>query len=420
VSFDSTTTSSLSRRLRGLRVMSHSPELPEARAGARVLLVIPPVDSADPIYDSSSGGSRSDRKPHHAGDVERTWHASMIRAIHPDDAHTEIAQARSGSAVTQCARPSQMLMRRKEDVMGRMLQVAAALAVIAVLNFLETEVALAQDTDGFTVHCVPLLFLDPRFGECDDFHATIQDAVDHAEGGETVLVAAGTYPEQVHVIRPLTLEGAGSTVGGTTIRPVLVTPNTTSLFSGAPIDAILLVDGTTGVAVSDLTVDGMLAAFPSCSPGYVGIFYRASSGAIQSTHVTNIHEPATAGCQARLAIFVQSANGGPGLNSSVSITNNKVDVYGKNGITANEPGTFVTVTGNTVMGRGPTTTGDAAQNGVQIGFGARLIWAAAHLSSPPAGARIGRFGDDEPRATDRAGLGIDIPRDRPLDDRTPF
>jgi hypothetical protein len=56
----------------------------------------------------------------------------------------------------------------------------------------------------------------------------------------------------------------------------------------------------------------------------------------------------------------------------------------------------------------------------QIGFGARLIWAAAHLSSWPAGARIARFGDDELRATDRAGLGIDIPRDRPLDDRTPF
>src|SRR5207249_11031466 len=44
---------------------------------------------------------------------------------------------------------------------------------------------------------------------------------------------------------------------------------------------------------------------------------------------------------------------------------------GTNGITANEPGTFVTLSGNTVTGRGPTFLGDAAQNGVQIGFGAR-------------------------------------------------
>jgi hypothetical protein len=28
---------------------------------------------------------------------------------------------------------------------------------------------------------------------------------------------------------------------------------------------------------------------------------------------------------------------------------------------------------------------------------------------------MARFGDDEPRATDRTGLGIDVPRDRPLD-----
>jgi len=56
----------------------------------------------------------------------------------------------------------------------------------------------------------------------------------------------------------------------------------------------------------------------------------------------------------------------------------------------------------------------------QIAFGGRLVWAAAHLSSPRGGARMARFGDDEPRATDRTGLGIDIPRDRPLDDRTPF
>jgi len=43
--------------------------------------------------------------------------------------------------------------------------------------------------------------------------------------------------------------------------------------------------------VSDLTIDGSLAAFNTCSPGYVGIFYRASSGAIQSIHVTHIHHP---------------------------------------------------------------------------------------------------------------------------------
>src|SRR5204862_7297719 len=126
---------------------------------------------------------------------------------------------------------------------------------------------------------------------------------------------------------------------------------------------------------------GFPAAFNACSPCYVGIFFRASSGAIEDTHVTNIHHPLASGCQAVLGIFVQSGNGGPGLNSHVAILSNMVDNYGKNGITANEPGTFVTVSSNVVTGRGPAPPGDAAQNGVQIGFGARGLVSGNTISN---------------------------------------
>jgi len=251
--------------------------------------------------------------------------------------------------------------------MSKMGKVFAILAVMVAVKLLGAEVVLAQDT----VHCVNVTPADPRFPYCNDFHTTIQEAVNDAAAGDSVFVGAGTYPEHVMITRPLTLEGAGAAM--TTIQPATFTANTTSLFSGAQIAAILLVDGTTGVAVSDLTIDGSAAAFNACSPGYVGIFYRASSGVIQDTRVTHIHHPLASGCQAVLGIFVQSGNGGPGLNSNVAILQNMVDDYGKNGITANEPGTFVAVSNNTVMGRGPVGTPlpDAAQNGVQIGFGAR-------------------------------------------------
>src|SRR5882762_6220635 len=95
---------------------------------------------------------------------------------------------------------------------------------------------LAQDTDGFTVHCVNVTVIDPRFSSCDDQHPTIQLAVGHAEAGESVLVGAGTYPEQVVITRALTLEGAGALA--TTIQPAIVAANTSSLHSGAPIAAI--------------------------------------------------------------------------------------------------------------------------------------------------------------------------------------
>jgi len=252
--------------------------------------------------------------------------------------------------------------------MSKSLKMLAAVSATAALFLLRAAVALA-DTDGITVHCAPLAFVGTNFLACQDFHPTIQAAVNHAEAGETVLLGVWTFDEQVTIDKPLTLEGEGTSL--TSIKPLTVAANSSSLFSGAPIAAILLVDGTTGVAVSDLTIDGSIAAFNACSPGYVGIFYRASSGAIQDTHVTHIHHPGASGCQAVLGIFVQSGNGGPGLNSNVTILQSMIDDYGKNGITANEPGTFVTVSGNTVVGRGKTFSGDAAQNGVQIGFGAR-------------------------------------------------
>jgi len=149
---------------------------------------------------------------------------------------------------------------------------------------------LAQDTDGITVHCVKVTMADLRFSSCQDQHLTIQDDVNHAESGESVLVGLGTYDEQVVITRPLTLEGAGALA--TTIQPAVVIANTSSLFSGFPIAAIVLVDGASGVVVTDLTVDGGVAgsSLASCSPGYVGIFYRASSGLVDSTR--NEHQTA--------------------------------------------------------------------------------------------------------------------------------
>jgi hypothetical protein len=50
----------------------------------------------------------------------------------------------------------------------------------------------------------------------------------------------------------------------------------------------------------------------------------------------------------------------------VTILNNSVDDYQKNGITANETGTSVTINRNIVVRLGPAN--GATQNGIQIGF----------------------------------------------------
>jgi len=197
-------------------------------------------------------------------------------------------------------------------------------------------------------------------------YPTIQSAVNDA-ACSNISVSPGIYDEQVTVTRSnVTITGSGQ--ASTIIQPTVAPQNTTSLYSGLPIAAIVLVNGATGVTIEELAVDGSGAHPNGCTPTYVGIFYRAGSGAISNTHVTKILDPANDGCQGYLGIFVQSGNGGPSQNANVVIDGNTVDQYGKNGITANEPGTFVTVSNNIVTGRGPTAI--AAQNGVQLANGA--------------------------------------------------
>jgi hypothetical protein len=238
---------------------------------------------------------------------------------------------------------------------SKRLAVSSALALALVLGLVILSGSRSTTKAALAICSVP-----------SGTYPTIQSAVNDVNCF-TINVGSGTYNEQVAVTRSdVTITGAGA--GSTIIQPSTVTANTSSLFSGSPIAAIVLVDGATGVTVEDLTVDGSTAAPNGCAPTYVGIFYRAGSGVISDTHVTNIFNPAVPGCQGFLGIFVQSGNGGPNLNANVVIDSNTVDNYGKNGITANEAGTSVTITNNTVTGRGPIA--DNAQNGVQLGFGA--------------------------------------------------
>jgi hypothetical protein len=230
----------------------------------------------------------------------------------------------------------------------------AAVLLLAGRPAWSTPTTLVVDDDG---KAAP--------GNCDadvPASSTIQDAVNNAVPGDTVFVCPGVYDEQVTIDKPLTLEGSGVDV--TIIRPTTLTKITTSLFTGNPLAYIILVDRASGVTIKELTVDGSQVSF--CNTGFMGIFYRASSGIITGVKVTSIKEPL--GCQNNIGIFVQSGYG-PHLKSDVTIANSIVVDYGKNGITCNEAGTRCIVVGNTVTGLGPTDK--IGQNGIQLGFGAQ-------------------------------------------------
>lgn len=198
---------------------------------------------------------------------------------------------------------------------------------------------------------------------------TIQAAVTSAPEGATVLVCPGIYPEQVTINKTLTLQGVAlSTASGATIAAPSggVLAITNSLATGDPIAAQVLVQNARDVDINNLTVDGSKNGILGCSPTFVGIFYQNASGTISHAAVLKqALSDGLTGCQSGLAIFAQSGSGG---YSNLHVENSTVNAYQKNGITGNEVGTSVTVRDNTVIGQGPTT--GAAENGIQVGFGA--------------------------------------------------
>ncbi len=207
-------------------------------------------------------------------------------------------------------------------------------------------------------------------------YTTIQGAVTAAKPGDTVYVCAGSYPEQVTISTArLTLTGAGaaSVIDPTTSAPATVNDSDTL----TPIVPIVdVTPGTAGVVVSNLVVDGggLTANFswPGCADNFVGVLYQAASGTVASATVENVLYPADlTGCQGGEAILVEDAPSGttnaPTGKSAVTIDNDTVTTYDKNGITCNDPGTTCTIAQNTVTTNPSSAT---AQNGVQVGFGA--------------------------------------------------
>lgn len=222
-----------------------------------------------------------------------------------------------------------------------------------------TRPAFAQDADK-----KPNILVDDDKVQCPTAaYTAIQAAVNAAKSGDVIRVCPGTYREQVVIDKSLSVEADN----GVIVIPSDVVANSAGASSSDTIAAIILVKNADNVELKGFIVDGSANGITACSPDLIGILYQDASGSIEHNAVRNVRLASSLpGCQSGGAIVVQSSASG---QSCVSIADNSVDGYQKNGITANEPGTKVDVIGNAVTGLGPTT--GAAQNGIQIGFGAQ-------------------------------------------------
>jgi hypothetical protein len=129
-------------------------------------------------------------------------------------------------------------------------------------------------------------------------------------------------------------------------------------------------NGGSSMNVTNLTIEGASTAV-NCEK-FTGVDFANAGGSVTNTTVDRLlrDDPAARGCQNGLGIHVNSDDGQP--TREITITGNTVTDYNKNGITVNGP-MVATISGNVVTGSGPVPFGFAGQNGIQVGFGASAL-----------------------------------------------
>jgi hypothetical protein len=221
------------------------------------------------------------------------------------------------------------------------------------------------------------------------FFATITDAVNAAQTGDTIAVCPGSYNEQVKIQTPLTLEGL-STHNSSLIEiaPPSNALSTVTAVSKEQIVPTVWVTATTGsVNIKSIIAltNPCLSTIPCCPPvPGAAIYYQSgSSGTI--SHVQALGDP-TSDCG--VGILAENATANPlGVTIQNSVIRGEVNFLGSGIIATSQqaPGTIpvlgVTISGNIVdkvqtgiflSDVGGTVSGNVITSGFFFG-----IWDAA-------------------------------------------
>jgi hypothetical protein len=183
--------------------------------------------------------------------------------------------------------------------------------LVAFLSLLVAHTMLAEDDNEDKVvvgACRPKL----------TSFTTIQDAVNKVSAGTTVLVCPGTYPEQVTISQPLTLQGIlDSDLDQITITiPTAgLVANVNSMF-GQSVAAQVLVQNAGPVNITNIAIDGTNGE-QACAAWLAGIFY--SSGSSGSVSWVKASGQIDSGCG--VGIWAENASNS---NKYVSIQSNSV------------------------------------------------------------------------------------------------
>lgn len=205
-------------------------------------------------------------------------------------------------------------------------------------------------------------------------YASIQLAVNAAADGDTIVVKAGTYVEQVVVIGRTGLTIVAEAGAQVTIRAPDDLLETARSSSGREIHSLFTAVDSSAITLQDIRLDGHGTGNTVDEGGgagtanFYGIFYRNASGTLERVDVTGIRDPYPGGATAGGQPIVDGVQRG----ISIVVDNDSVLPFAMHGGTIDDfqkqAGLFVRadldISGVTVLGGGAQPV--IAQNGFSI------------------------------------------------------
>jgi len=194
-------------------------------------------------------------------------------------------------------------------------------------------------------------------GLCDDgvTYKTIQAAIDDAEPGNAIQVAAGVYVEQLQIDKDLFLAGTGPCTLVRAPESLTECPQASGSYPG------ICVEDASNVQIEDLSVDG---AGNGNGLTFYGIGYFNAGGEIRGVEIQGIHDTPFGATPSRgVALYAHS-----NTPRMLTVTDCRVHDFHKNGMEFGGTGLTVHISHSTVTGSGPISS--VVQNGVVVRDGA--------------------------------------------------
>ena len=187
---------------------------------------------------------------------------------------------------------------------------------------------------------------------------TITDALTAAAPGDVVAICPALYTEQLVVTKPVTLRGISISSPDDTINRVLLQPASLTNVAGLPMQAVITVLNTRGVTIENLALDASKNTVSACTPSLSAVHYWNSSGTVYGNAITGAQLQNPSNCTDIFGngygVLIDTDGSRPGP-FRVTVENNSIHDFMRNGVLATGSGVVANVSNNTIASIGPSS-----------------------------------------------------------------